>query len=331
MMNILAINLPVILETLVLGVIASLIVALAVELWKKRRKMYHVTMSLDSSEVYSPQNKSDVCIQVDYKGKAIDNSLVIMHVSIMNDGMSDIMFKSHFADVIKISCKGYQLISVTARDDKMKPQCALMDDGATLSWEILKSGESIKLSIAAQSDSSESMFNDPVECFNSLTFEFRSDCIDTIELSQELTRADEYRRLVFNGAVMKFILMASICLLFYFNNMSLSSRYDISYDGLSYRNATLLYSPLFKKYLLSSDSAAARVLSRDDIKSIEHMIPADTKNTENRIGAIFEIVVLLTIVLSVASIILSRIRFSESKFGQGIKKTNRKKRKISNE
>lgn len=326
-MNVLAINVPVIVETLVLGIIASFIVALAVELWKKRRKMFHVTMSLDSSEVYSPQNKSDVSIQVGYKGKAIDHSLVILHVRITNDGVSDIMFKSHFADDIKISCKGYRLISVVAHDEKVKPQCALMDDGATLSWEILKSGESIKLSIAAQSDTLESKFNDPVVCFNSLTFGFRSDCIDTIDLSQELTQADEYRKLVFNGSVMKFILMASISMLFYFNNMNLSSRYDISYDGLSYRNATLLYSPLFKKYLLSSDSAAAKVLSKEDIKRIEYMIPADTKNTANRIGAIFEIIVILTIVLSVVSIILSRIRYSKSKLGRQGKKTNRKKRK----
>ena len=57
-MTILAINIPFILETLTLGIIASLIVALAVEIWKKCRKKHHISVTLDSSDVYSSQTFS---------------------------------------------------------------------------------------------------------------------------------------------------------------------------------------------------------------------------------------------------------------------------------
>lgn len=86
LLTIMEFNLPFLFETLILGIVASLFVAIVVEWWKKRRKHFHVSVTLDSQEVYASQERSDVKIKVDYKEKEVENALVIMHVSITNDG-----------------------------------------------------------------------------------------------------------------------------------------------------------------------------------------------------------------------------------------------------
>ena len=315
-MTILTVNLPSLLETLILGIIASLIVALAVELWKKRRKKHHISVTLDSSDVYSSQTGKDVSIRVNYRGEPVDNALVILYLSITNDGQEDIMFKSHFSDAIRITSRGYKFLSITAEDEKIKPECHVTDDGATLSWEILKRGESIKLCIAAQSEQPATSLIDKVDSYNNLSFNFRSDCIDTITPSHEMTTRDSLKRRLLNGVVMKYAYMVFLCLLFLIYDMSFSSRYDITHEGQKYKNSTLLYSPLFKKYVLSSDSMKTKVLSIEEIQTVEDVVPADADSTANRISWVFELVILLTIVTTIASITFNRVRYSQYKKGQ---------------
>jgi hypothetical protein len=315
-MTILAINIPFILETLTLGIIASLIVALAVEIWKQRRLKHHISVTLDSSDVYSSQTGKDVNIRVDYKGEPVENALVILYLSITNDGQEDIMFKSHFSDAIKITSKGYKFLSITSEDDKIKPECHLTDEGASLSWEILKKGESIKLCIAAQSEQPASSFIDKVDSYNNLSFDFRSDCIDSITPLHELTRRDSLKKKIMNGIVMKYAYMIFLCLLFLVFDMSFSSRFDITYKGESYKNSSLLYSPLFKKYVLSSDSMKTKVLSKEDIQEVSSIVPADAVNVANNISWALEIVILLFVVFSLASIVINRVNYSRYKKGK---------------
>lgn len=315
-MTILAINIPFIFETLSLGIIASFIVALAVELWKKCRKKHHISVTLDSSDVYSSKTGKDVNIRVDYKGEFVDNALVILYLSITNDGQEDIMFKSHFSDAIKIKSKGYKFLSITAEDDKIKPECHLTEEGATLLWEILKKGESIKLCIAAQSEQPASSLIDRVDSYNNLSFDFRSDCIDSITPLRELTRRDSLKKKIMNSIVMKYTYMILLCLLFLVFDMSFSSRYDITYEGESYKNSSLLYSPLFKKYVLSSDSMKTKVLSKEDIQKVSFIVPADAANMANNISWTLEIVIIMAVVFSLASIFINRMKYSRYKKGR---------------
>ena len=73
-MILLALQLHYIIETLLIGILASLIVAIFIELWHNRGKKYRLSAKLDSVELYSPGSKSDVCIKVDYKGVPVDNA-----------------------------------------------------------------------------------------------------------------------------------------------------------------------------------------------------------------------------------------------------------------
>lgn len=312
-MMLLTINLSVILETLILGIVASSIVAIAVELWKKRRKRYHISVTLDSCEVYASQEKSDVMIKVDYKGKAVENALVVMYVSITNDGQNDIMFKSHFSDAISVKCGGYDFLSFAAEESRVDPMCVLNEDGsASLSWDILKAGETIRLCIAAHSNTPVKEGLDGVECFNMLSFDFRSGCIDNLVPSKEMTQREIRRRRIFNVNLSKNILFIIVSLGMLLYDMSFSSRYDIVYDGQSYGNATLLYSPLFQKYILSSDTARTRVLSRAEAEGITAMLPTDYVNAANWMSAVLEVMILIMILVSIISIVTNRLVFSSS-------------------
>lgn len=312
----LTINLSIIFETLILGIAASLIATIAFELWKRRRKRFHISIALDSCEVYASQEKSDVRIQVDYKGKAVENALVIMYVSIINDGQEDLMFKSHFSDSILISCEDFEFLSISAEDNRVAPDCILNEDGtASLSWDILKSGELIQLCIAAHSKNPIRDGLDGVDCYNKLSFDFRSDCIDTMAVSKEMTQQEASRKNYFNRHlyVYTIFIAASLGMLLY--DMSFSSRYDIFYDGQPYENATLLYSPLFKKYILSSDTAKTKILSLDNIAEIKSITPTEYKNAANWISALLEAMILIMVILSVFSIIMNRIAYSNHQKG----------------
>ena len=309
----LVLNIHLIVESLVLGILASLIVAVGVELWKKRRKKFHISVNLGSSEIYAPRNKSDVSIKVDYKGQTVDNALVVFYVNILNDGQNDIMFNSHFSDVIHISSKGYKFLSISAEDNRVKPECKLTDNGATLSWEILKKGESIRLCIAAQVEEVRSKIIDRVDCYNNLAFEFRSDCIDAIEPSREMTQQDSIKRGIHNVSVVKYAYLVFLCFFFLLFEMSFSSRYDILYDGQICQNATLIYTPLFKKYILSSDTATTKILDTEDVHNIQSVTPTNPMTVANRITAMLEILIILTFVMSAVYLLLNGLQYSRYK------------------
>ena len=307
------INLTVILETLIFGIVASSIVAIAVELWKKSCKRYHISVTLDSCEVYVSQEKSDVMIKVDYKGRAVENALVVMYVCFTNDGQNDIRFKSHFSDAIALKCEGYDFLSFTAEESRVEPKCFLNEDGpALLSWDILKAGETIRLCIAAHSNISVKEGLDGVECFNKLSFDFRSDCIDNLVPSKEMTQREIRRKRIFNVNLTKNVLFIIVSLWMLLYDMSFSSRYDIVYDGQTYGNATLFYSPLFRKYILSSDTARTKILSLAETEGITAMFPTDYVNAASRMSAILEVMILMMIFVSIISIVTNLLAFSLS-------------------
>jgi len=305
----LTINFSLVFETLILGIMASLIVAISLEIWKKRRKKYHISVTLDSSDIYSSQIGKDVSIRVDYKGGAVENTLVIMCLSITNDGQEDIMFKSHFSDTIKIKIKGYKILSITSEDEKIKPKCGLIDDGASLTWDILKSRESIQLYIAAHSEQSATSMIDRVDCYNNLSFKFRSDCLDNIALSHEMTKMDASKRRFYNGAIMKYACMILICLLSFVSDMFISSRYDMLYEGKAYKNSTLLYTPLFKKYILNSDSAKTKVLTKGNVQNIDSIVPSNPVNTANWISRFYELTILSLIFVSLVVVTINLVGY----------------------
>ena len=107
--------------------------------------------------------------------------------------------------------------------------------------------------------------------------------------------------------------MILICFLYLYIDMSFSSRYDITYEGQSYENSTLLYTPLFKKYFLISDTATNKVLSWEDMLNVAAVVPTNPVNTANKLSAMLEILILVVLISSVGFITYSGIRYSKYK------------------
>lgn len=309
-MVILALQFNYIIESLLVGLIATLLGSIIIDLWDSKRKKYRIYAKLESSELYLPKSKSEVSINVNYKGTPIDNALVVLHISLTNDGKEDIKFDTHFSDKIQIACKGYRFLSISADNNRVKPLCELCDNGATLSWDIFKKREIIRLNITAQLIENSSEMIDKVDCFNNLSFDFRSDCIDAIEASHEMTRQDSLWKSQHSISLMKYASMAVICLWFFLFDMYFSSRYDITFNGQTYQNANLLYSPLFGKYLLNSDSDRTKVLTQDDLTNIISITPAETHNAAIKISSVLEITILVTVIVVVISIVGNEVLYS---------------------
>ncbi len=319
------INLSFILETIVFGISASLIATLFVELWKRRLKPFHISVTLDSCEVYSSQDNQDVRIRVDYKDKAVENTLAVMYVRIVNDGQNDIRFNSHFSDAISIKCEGFDILSITAEDSRVAPMCLLSDDGtALLSWDIFKRREKMRLCIAAQSKVPITKGTDGVECFNKLSFDFRSDCIDTMEPIKELTQQEARQKARYRNLLNLSTLNILACLFIILSEVSTSSRYDYYYDGQTYQNAVLFYSPLSRRYILDSDNAKTKLLSISDLKKIDSIVPSETRNAADRISAVFEALALIVLVLSIIMTIIIGVTYSRIKVESREKKKARR-------
>lgn len=94
---------------------------------------------------------------------------------------------------------------------------------------------------------------------------------------------------------------------------SLSSRYDIIYDGQICQNATLIYTPLFKKYILSSDTATTKILDTEDVHNIQSVAPTNQMTVANRITAMLEILIILTFVMSAVYLIFNGLQYSRYK------------------
>ena len=308
----LLISLSFMIQTLIIGIIGSLIAAAAFELWRNRRKKYHISLSLDSSEVYSSQKQSDVSIRVAYKGKTVKNSLVVLYLSLTNDGDNDIMFNSHFSDIIRITCKGYRFLSISSEDERIKPKCELTDGGeALLSWDILKRGEQVQICLTAQSNEPKNGL-DSSECFNGLQFDFRSDCIDSIKPLRKLSKPIRYYRRVLNELFFFFAYFALISLLFFYLDISFSSRYNIKYKETTYENATLLHVPLLRKYIINSDNAKPCIFSKGDIDKVTEVIPVKEFTVANKVSVVTEVLIVLTLLCIIIFMVSNRVRYVRS-------------------
>ena len=90
-----------VLQTLLLGILASAVVAVFFEFRKRRSDRYRISVFYKSSQLYVQKNAGDVGIKVNYLGKNIKTALVVLHVGLENKGRKDIMFSSHFTTKIR--------------------------------------------------------------------------------------------------------------------------------------------------------------------------------------------------------------------------------------
>lgn len=172
--------------TILVGLLTSGIVAWVDSIFSKRKSRFHLQTIRKSSNIYHVRNVGDIAIQVQYKGHEVKSSLLVLRLVLENDGKQDIRFDSHFSQGVTIKSDSFSFVGAEAKESLATPLFTCGSDGsATLKWDILKTGETIDFELIAEPKEMAEGVLDEDRLFRELKFDFRSDCIDSINAAEE--------------------------------------------------------------------------------------------------------------------------------------------------
>lgn len=264
-------------QSLIIGIAASAIVAIVIELIRRRQKRFHVLFYHRFSQLYIPRNAGDVGIKVNYKTKDIKTALVVMHVCLENDGREDIMFSTHFSTKVRIHCQGYSFVAVNSEKNDCLPVFEQTEDGdLLLSWDILKKGEKIKFELVAESKDDLNGTLDDVACYNSLSFSFRSDCLDKIVPEKAFTYEDARERNHKRLRIGYKVLIISFALSMIMYDMFVLTRYNLTLDnGQTLEESAIMFNPVIDRYIISSRNDGTVFIPSAEMKGALTVAPID--------------------------------------------------------
>lgn len=299
-----------VLQTLLLGILASAVVAVFFEFRKRRSDRYRISVFYKSSQLYVQKNAGDVGIKVNYLGKNIKTALVVLHVGLENKGRKDIMFSSHFTTKIRIHCEGYRLISVKTSDSKCRPEIELSsDDDALLSWDILKKNEKIDLELVAELKEDTNGVIDSLLCYNNLSFDFRSDCLDSIVLEEAYSEEENRERHNEIKLIYRSILLLSLTLLMMELDMVTATRFNINLNnGQPLQETNIMYNSVFDKYIVSSKSDGTMIVSSEELCGTKAIILNDKQSKYYHFSFVFQLLCLLLLFISLLMVCITVIK-----------------------
>ena len=245
---------------LLVGLLASAIVAVVVELVKKRKASYHIRSRKLSSRVYAAQTSGDVEIKVSYKSHEVNSSLLVMDMVLENDGKQDIRFDTHFSSGIYIKNPKFKFIYSETLSSDVSASCEFTEDYILVRWDILKVGEPILLKIVAEpKDNTELKKKNEAQFFRELQYEFRSDCINNI-CPEENKKPLIFR--ISRSPYFAFLSGVVMLTLYLFMALSVNVQYSFeSGDDNEYVSfSTVLYSPVFDKCILLGKGTSVKVV-----------------------------------------------------------------------
>lgn len=285
--------------SLAIGVLASAIVAWVVAIVSRRRSRFHLRALKQSESIYSVRKDGDIVIQVQYKGKEVKSSLIVLRLIVENDGKQDIRYDTHFSGGVCISNKYFTFIEASAKESESKPVCVIKDEGKVfLTWDILKTGEKIELELVSKPNEKTEVRAIKRSIYDDLSFDLRADCLDTIKIDDETPPV--VVRLISNKLIASFVgTMMWIVLLFSFFSMNL--RYKTNILQVNNQPVGIMYSALFDKYIVMEDYGAPVVISPKDMPLDVTIALHEGKSFEHVLSSIIEVLLILLIVLSIIS------------------------------
>lgn len=299
-----------VLQTLLLGILASAIVAVFFEYRKRRLDRYRISVFYKSSQLYVQKNAGDVGIKVNYLDKNIKTALIVLHVGLENKGRKDIMFSSHFTTKIRIHCEGYRLISVKTSDSKCRPEIELSsDDDALLSWDILKKREKIDLELVAELKEDTNVVIDSLLCYNNLSFDFRSDCLDSIVPEKAYSVEENRERHNEIKLIYRSILLLTLALFMMELDMATATRFNLNLDnGQPFQETNIMYSSIFDKYIVSSQTDGTMIISSEEMKGLVSLIPVDKQSSYYYFSFVYQLMCLLMLFISLLMVCITVIK-----------------------
>ena len=167
----------------VVGAIVSVLIQAIIKLFKPGKSDYHLSLDIKGGEKhFSSLESDDVSINVKYRGVSIEGEMAVLEIELYNDGRKAISFANHFNRPIYLKSDDYTIVSAKAVDsEKVGAKISKKEDGTIcISWDLLKSDESIRLQLIGQrkDETKKRWQKDQAPFYNSLKFNVRSDCVD---------------------------------------------------------------------------------------------------------------------------------------------------------
>lgn len=137
---------------LTIGAIISLLVGLVYKGIKNfvtmKRRPYNISRQIVSRTVYDNRQEGDFTITVSYKGSVYEETLTMVRMRLLNDGMNDINFITQCSGPLRIEVTDAAIVDfcVEPSVSDIGASLALAGEGKyVLSWKLLKKDEYIDL------------------------------------------------------------------------------------------------------------------------------------------------------------------------------------------
>ncbi len=242
--------------------VSSLVIAFLIEWLKTRFSKHRVSVKIHSAET-------------------VDHS-ALLNLSLRNTGRKGLKFEDCFTGDLTVSITDYAILFIEPIEGSVRPVCELQDGSAKLKWELLKPKEEIHLFIRAEKK--DGSLPDASECAKQLSFKFRSDCLDSVDYdypqpespqTPEMVRVGR-RDMVLRGKIMKRIVfyggLATVCCLTYSYLTQNVLRYEVTYEGKTYRSSFVDFNVFDDSLHLSSEDGNVKI-PLSEFRSIEMMRP----------------------------------------------------------
>ena len=150
------------------------------------------------------------------------------------------------------------------------------DGDLLLSWDILKKGEKIKFELVAESKDDLNGTLDDVGCYNSLSFSFRSDCLDKIVPEKAFTYEDARERNHKRLRIGYKVLIISFALSMIMYDMFVLTRYNLTLDnGQTLEESAIMFNPVIDRYIISSRNDGTVFIPSAEMKGALTVAPID--------------------------------------------------------
>lgn len=157
-------------------------------LFRPAKQKYHLSLYREGGEsTFASTVRDGISVDVRFNGEKYDGVISILNIEIINDGLESISYVNHFNRPILLKSSKFKIIgAVPDKSTPVKTTILLNEDNTvSISWDLLKRNESIKIQLIGQLIDSEQLGKKIVDksypsFFDSLQINVRSDCVDYI-------------------------------------------------------------------------------------------------------------------------------------------------------
>lgn len=263
------------------GALISWLISKIVLLFKPTHLKPFISTRRIKENSFSPFSNDGIEVHVDYKGFYCREGLSVMQFDLLNRGGKSISFDKDFYGPLLIKSESFKILDAKVLNPgSINSEVSINDEGSVcVKWGLWKKGESIRIQLIGQ-PSSQIESEDPgfLSFYDSLRYNLRSDCIDSIVVDRPSLRN--------SIVVLFFIALFSFGVLYFFVARDSSVHYytfDISGETVS---GFLEYNKANDSFMICSRDS---LYSRDRIFSFERHPEIIVSNTISE-GMLFLII-----------------------------------------